>query len=270
MPAAKCNRALVTIPVTINDAPRDCLIAGADAPDADFIFDARVVSVFPDMLHRSVPCWSELVRLIGLTAAHLTAADRSQSARRDRVTRIYDLGCSLGATSASILARMPDTAVHILAVDNAPAMIDGLRTRLQQAVADGRVEPVCADLLDVQVTAARVVVLNLTLQFVQPEHRLALLRRIRQGLVPSGVLILAEKVVWSEPGSDALMSALHADFKRAQGYSELEISRKRAALERVLIPDAIEIHEERLRAAGFTRIERFFQCLNFTGWLAWA
>ncbi len=254
----------------MKDANRDQLFARADAPETDFVFDTRVAKVFPDMLRRSVPCWTELVRLIGLVAAHLAASGGHGAMRRSGVIRIYDLGCSLGETSASILARMPDISVRILAIDKAPAMIDGLRARLRDEVMAGRVEPVCADVLEVRVSRAQIVVLNLTLQFLAPEQRLLLLRRIRQGLVPGGALMLAEKVVWPEPHTDALMSALHADFKRAQGYSELEISRKRAALERVLIPDAIETHEERLRAAGFVGIERFFQCLNFTGWLAWA
>jgi tRNA (cmo5U34)-methyltransferase len=111
-------------------------------------------------------------------------------------------------------------------------------------------------------------VLNLTLQFVEPEARLDLLRRLRAGLAPGAALILVEKVVWPDAGTDALMAALHHDFKRAQGYSDMEIARKRAALDEILVPDDIETHEHRLRDVGFRRIERWYQCLNFVGWLA--
>ncbi|MBK1631381.1 carboxy-S-adenosyl-L-methionine synthase CmoA [Thiohalocapsa halophila] len=235
--------------------PHDSLFAGA-APPTDFVFDQQVARVFPDMLRRSVPGWPELLRLLGLVAARVSVPGRP----------IYDLGCSLGATSASLLARLPQA--RIVAVDNAPAMLDGLRARLAEPVAAGRVRPVCADIVDVPVSDAGLIVLNLTLQFVPPAARQDLLRRLRAGLVPGGALLLVEKVIFPDAATDALMDGLHQDFKRGQGYSALEIARKRAALEAVLVPEDIETHEERLRAAGFTRIERWFQCLNFVGWLA--
>jgi tRNA (cmo5U34)-methyltransferase len=239
---------------TFTESPDD-LFASAIAP-TDFAFDARVARVFPDMLRRSVPGWAELLRLLGLVAARAYVPGRP----------IYDLGCSLGATAASLLARLPQA--RIVAVDNAPAMLDGLRARLAEPVAAGRIRPVCADIADVSVSGAGLIVLNLTLQFVPPAARLDLLRRLRAGLVPGAALLLVEKVIFPDAATDALMDGLHQDFKRAQGYSALEIARKRAALEAVLVPEDIETHEERLRAAGFTRIERWFQCLNFVGWLA--
>lgn len=242
------------------DLPVDRLYAGADAPRGDFIFDRRVARVFSDMIARSVPGWAELVRLIGLIGAELAQPG----------SRIYDLGCSLGASSASILARLPAMAdepmARLYAVDRAPAMIEALRRRLVDEIARGRIQPICADLLDVSIADASLVVLNLTLQFVAPEQRLGLLRRIRAGLRPGGGLLLVEKVALAE--DDELLARVHARFKNAQGYSALEIARKRSALERVLIPDSVDRHQTRLQEAGFTRIEPFFQCLNFVGWVA--
>ena len=241
-------------PEATDEAP-DALFAGAAAP-TQFVFDARVARVFADMLRRSVPCWPELLSTLGLVAARLHLPDRP----------IYDLGCSLGATAAALLARLPQA--RIIAVDDAPAMLEGLRERLAEPVAAGRIKPVCADIRTLPVTDAGLIVLNLTLQFVPPEERLALLKHLRRGLVRGGALILVEKVMWPDADTDALMEALHQDFKRAQGYSALEIARKRSALEAVLVPDDIETHEQRLRRAGFPRVERWFQCFNFIGWVA--
>lgn len=238
----------------------DQVYAGADAPRGDFVFDERVASVFSDMIARSVPGWGELVRLIGLIGAHLAQPGAC----------IYDLGCSLGATSASLLARLPEgtdaESIRVYAIDRAPAMIDELRLRLETEIQQRRLQPICADLLDVRIVDASLVVMNLTLQFIEPAQRLPLLRRIHAGLRPGGALILAEKVAVAD--DDGLLARLHADFKAAQGYSQLEIARKRSALEQVLIPNTVAEHDARLREAGFERIEPFFQCLNFVGWIA--
>ena len=110
-----------------------------------------------------------------------------------------------------------------------------------------------ADLMDTPFEQASVVVLNFTLQFVEPARRDSLLARIANGLLEGGVLLLSEKVCFKDPGEQALQTEWHHAFKRAQGYSDLEISRKRDALENVLVPESMERHRERLLGAGFHR-----------------
>ena len=80
-----------------------------------------------------------------------------------------------------------------------------------------------------------------TLQFVKPRYRAQVLRHFHQSLAPrGGLLLLCEKIKDSE--HDELLTHLHHDFKRRNGYSELEIAQKRQAIEDVLIPDSLEPH----------------------------
>ncbi|MBK1647256.1 carboxy-S-adenosyl-L-methionine synthase CmoA [Rhabdochromatium marinum] len=241
------------------DDMRDRLYAGANVPPGDFAFDESVAQVFPDMISRSVPCYRELVRLLALVGGRFVQPGAC----------CFDLGCSLGAVSAALLAQHALPGLRVVAVDNSQAMIDKLHERLAGEVATGRLEPRCADVMTVDTHGASLVVLNLTLQFIPPEQRLALLTRLRERLRPGGGLLLAEKVRFPQPAAEALVNDSHAAFKRANGYSELEISRKRAALERVMRPDTLEMHRERLQAAGFTQVVPWFQCLNFMAWAAW-
>lgn len=240
------------------DSDRDNLFDRPLSPVRPFEFDADVARVFPDMVRRSVPGYAELVGLSGLVARRVALPG----------TRCYDLGCSLGAVTRAILLQT-GPAVEIIAVDNAPAMIDGLRARLAEMPDTQRVTALCADVREVPIEHASLVVLNLTLQFIPVPARLELLGRIRAGLTPGGVLILAEKIALGKDRGGSLLTALHEDFKRANGYSELAISGKRAALEQVLIPETIETHEQRLADAGFAGTTRWFQSLNFVAWLAW-
>ncbi|PQJ97016.1 carboxy-S-adenosyl-L-methionine synthase CmoA [Chromatium okenii] len=232
----------------------DNLFDSAAAPVRPFRFDAEVARVFPDMVRRSVPGYAEMVEFTGLLARRLVPADGV----------CYDLGCSLGAVTEAIVRQTP-ASVRVIAVDNAPAMI----AKLCASSHDDRITPICADAETIPIHNAALVVLNLTLQFIAPERRLALLERIHAGLIPNGALILVEKIALPNDRGGQLLTELHTDFKRAQGYSELAISGKRAALEQVLIPDSIAVHEVRLSAAGFTGFTRWYQSLNFIAWMAW-
>lgn len=225
---------------------------------APFSFDEAVVAVFPDMIERSVPGYTLLLPLIGQIASRYAQPH----------SRCYDLGCSLGAVTVALRHQIKVEGCRITAVDNAPAMIEKCRTILAQTGGDVPVDLVEADMSGVPIEQASVVVLNFTLQFLPPPQRDALIKRIYDGLLPGGVLILSEKVIFEPPELDARLVTLHHDFKRANGYSDLEISQKRTALENVLISETIPLHQARLRQAGFASADVWFQAFNFVSLLA--
>jgi len=224
------------------DAPRDIV---------DFAFDDSVAAVFPDMIRRSVPGYETVVALSGLIAKrHLRPGGRC-----------YDLGCSLGATTLAVLRAVGTAPCRIVAVDDSRAMIDRARAAL---AGEDRVHWVHGDIRDVSFKRADAVILNYTLQFLPPDDRLPLLRRVRECLSENGVVVVSEKLV--APGYE---QDLHIEFKRANGYSELEISQKRAALENVMRIDTATDHLARLREAGFGAAEMWFRCLNWASFVAW-
>ena len=236
--------------------PRDKLYAGNMMP-GDFVFDEKVAAVFEDMIHRSVPGYTTIIA----TTAALARKHRKPGAR------IYDLGCSLGAASLAIARRMQDNPCEIIAVDNSRPMLDGLEERLA-ALGGGPVQCRHEDIRDCVIENASVVVLNFTLQFIPLEDRAALLRGIHDGMTPGGILILSEKIVLDDPRLNDLYIDMYHQFKQDMGYSELEISRKRTALEKVLLPESAAAHRARLVKAGFESVEQWFQCFNFTSMVA--
>ncbi|MDX8409610.1 MAG: carboxy-S-adenosyl-L-methionine synthase CmoA [Mariprofundales bacterium] len=225
-----------------------------------FSFDHDVATVFPDMIRRSVPGYGLTLEMIAVLAEQF-ARDGSQ---------MYDLGCSLGATSLAMRAGAAEhTDCRIIAVDNSPAMLSHCRQHLTNQPDIIPIHLVCADIKDIAITNASLVVLNFTLQFIPHQQRLPLLRAIRCGLNPGGVLLISEKVTFENNIAAQDQTVLHEAFKRHQGYSELEISRKREALEDVLVPDSLEQHHHRLNLAGFSRTMTWFQCFNFASFIAY-
>jgi len=225
----------------------------------DFQFDEKVVNVFPDMIQRSVPGYSTMISTIGIMAGRYAQAD----------SICYDLGCSLGAVSLSMRQRIQAQNCHIVAIDNSAAMIQQA-TQLLAADANTAVEVDlrCDDLLNTEISNASVVVMNFTLQFIAVAERDALIKRIFDGLKPGGVLLLSEKLAFPDDEVNQFHIDSHHDFKRSNGYSDLEISQKRSALENVLIPETLAVHEHRLSQAGFCFIEKWFQCFNFVSLVA--
>lgn len=241
---------------------QDEIYASALEEIIDFKFDERVVSVFPDMIQRSVPGYSTLISSIGVLTARYAQAD----------SQCYDLGCSLGAVSLAMRQCIQQPDCTIIAVDNSPAMIERAQTLLSsdKAMTESTVavDLRCADIDTMVIENASVVVMNFTLQFIALDKRLALIDRVYNGLKPGGVLILSEKLAFDASDESEFLIDAHHDFKRANGYSDLEISQKRSALENVLVPETLTAHQQRLSQAGFEFTSVWFQCFNFASMIA--
>ena len=98
--------------------------------------------------------------------------------------------------------------------------------------------------------------------------RAPLLESIAQGMLPGGVFVLSEKVADNDGEIESLLVDLHHQFKRRNAYSDLEISRKRAAIENVLVPESTDTHLQRLSAAGFSHTSVWLKHFNFVSIIA--
>ncbi len=240
----------------------DRIFAKPLAQVPDFAFNEDVVRVFPDMIKRSVPGYPTIVENLGVLAAQFAQPGSA----------LYDLGCSLGAVTQAMRRHVKSEGCRVIGVDNSAAMVARCHEYLhaQDSMFQELLpyELIEGDILALDFQPASVVALNFTLQFIEPERRLELLTRIRQSLLPGGALILSEKLRFEDEAEQALLTDLHIAFKRANGYSELEIAQKRSALENVMKPDSLQQHRERLLAAGFRQVTPWFQCLNFASLVA--
>jgi len=223
-----------------------------------FQFDDAVANVFSDMIKRSVPGYENIISMIGLfTQAHAQHG-----------TNCYDLGCSLGASTLAILGNLDHKDCLVIGVDNSTAMTKRCKHNLSQFYDLKKFKICCEDIQNTKLENASVIVLNFTLQFIDKTERDALMKRIYHALIPGGVLILSEKILFDDPNKNQLFTDLHHGFKKAQGYSNLEISQKRSALENTLIPEPVNNHLQRMNNAGFNQADLWFQCLNFASFFA--
>ncbi len=224
----------------------------------DFNFGVKTAAVFDDMLTRSVPFYAEVQRMMGEIAADY-AVDG---------TRLYDLGCSTGATLMAVDSLMAPGVTYV-GVDYSADMLKKLKEHISKEGIKRRVELVCGDLnKGIKVENASVVVMNLTLQFVRPLYRHQLMSDIAKGINKDGCMILVEKVLSPDSTLNRFFIKYYYEFKKRNGYSKLEISQKREALENVLVPYQVNENIELLKSSGFSEVEIFFKWYNFCGFLA--
>ena len=223
---------------------------------ADFRFDKEVVEVFDDMVRRSVPGYDSMIQMIGL----ITRMYGQEN------TNYYDLGSSTGTTSLAIALNNKHKNNQFFAIDNSEAMVNKCQQNLKSKI--DNLQAICSDINQIHIENASIVVLNLTLQFIDVKDRSNLIKKIYEGLNPGGVLIISEKIHFEDKETQDQITNLHIDFKKENGYSELEIANKRQAIENVLITDTKAIHIERLKDSGFKDTSCFFQCLNFVSFLS--
>lgn len=225
---------------------------------SDFAFDEAVARVFPDMIRRSVPGYTTIIPMIGII---------TEQYAQDGTT-CYDLGCSLGASTLAMRHGLKDRDCKLVGIDNSASMIERCNHYVELDNENTPVTLLCDDIRKIEFEPCSIVTLNFTLQFLPIEDRSILLEKICGAMKPGGVLILSEKIRFENATEQKHLEELHWDFKKANGYSELEISQKRSALEQVLLPETLNTHHTRLKEAGFSSSQLWYQCFNFCSLIA--
>lgn len=236
---------------------KDTVYATPQSSIGRFEFDATVADVFENMINRSVPGYALVLELIGLLTERYARPG----------TNCYDLGCSLGASTLMIRRHLP-ASCHVIGIDSSPAMVERCRANVARDHSEASIEIIESTIQQTEFENASIVVLNYTLQFIPLEERLAILKKIADGMIKGGALVLAEKVRFEDPETQEAMTNLHHEFKKFQGYSDLEIAQKRAALEDFLVPETESNHLIRLAGAGFESARLLTRSINFSTFLA--
>lgn len=236
---------------------KDQLFQHISATPGSFVFDERVARVFENMISRSVPGYQQILQMLPTLTRQFTQQN----------AHYYDLGCSLGAGMLAMAEGLKGIPAALIGIDNSAAMLaqaahntthlDAFTISLEQQ-----------NIQDFEYSNAAMILMNFTLQFIPIEHRSRLLNKLYHSLLPGGVLVLSEKIKFDDPATAAALTEIHHQYKFDQGYSKMEISQKRDAIENVLIPETLETHLNRLAEAGFSVATPWVQNLQFVSILA--
>jgi len=232
----------------------DNIYKNGDFNHLPFSFNEEVTQVFEDMINRSVPGYISSLKMTKEITTKLFQKD----------SNFYDLGCSIGAVTNQVSDIVRTKKGNILAVDNSEAMINYCKSRIK----DSHISFILDDITKIEIENASVASLNFVLQFLEPSVRLNFLKGVFKGLIKGGALLISEKFSFDSNKEEESVSRIHHSYKLSNGYSELEVSRKRDALEGVLISQSQAENEELLYESGFSEIRKVMKNLNFVTYVA--
>lgn len=241
----------------MNTTAKDTLF-NVETIEEDFVFNKRVVEVFDDMVDRSIPFYNQVIEgSARLLERFLMDGDS-----------VYDLGCATGSSLLMFSRLLQDRDLFFIGIDNSQPMLDKARLKCELFSSQDRVSFLREDITTFDHSGAGAIILNYTLQFIRPLQREKFLKLLFENLRPGGVIIISEKTINNNGRLNREFIEIHHQFKKLKGYSELEIAKKREALENVLIPFSIEENKDLLASCGFNPIETFFQWFNFCSLIA--
>ena len=227
-------------------------------PTGRWEFDADVTDAFDDMLKRSIPQYDVMRAAVFALGCPFVQQN----------TAIVDVGASRGEAIEPFLKRFGALNHHVM-IEISEPMRAVLRERFGGYEKSGVVEIRSDDLrASFPFVKTSLILSILTLQFVPIEHRQRLVQRMYDSMIAGGALIVVEKVLGATASLDAVFVDGYYDLKRANGYSQEAIDRKRLALEGVLVPVTAAWNEELLKMAGFRQVDCFWRWMNFAGWIA--
>ncbi len=242
---------------SMSGSTRDTIF-NVDTIEEDFVFNQRVVEVFDDMVDRSVPFYRQVIESSAELLNRLTLDDDI----------VYDLGCSTGTSLLECARILGDRNLQFVGIDNSAPMLEKASLKAELHGKKDVVSFALEDITEFSHSGAGAIILNYTLQFIRPIQREDFLQRLYDHLRPGGILLVSEKVLSHNRKLNREYIDIYHSFKKSRGYSELEISKKREALENVLIPFSISENRAMLKKCGFESVETYFQWFNFASFIA--
>lgn len=230
-------------------------------PSGKWKFDKDVTDVFPDMISRSIPGYGTMRDSVVRIANRFLSGEESNQ-------YLLDLGCSRGDTIYEVLDSLASgIEVGCVGVDSSSDMILAAE---QLFNGWNNVSFVCGDITGIDITPGKYKVITsvLTAQFIPIDVRQDFFQNVHKGLSYDGVFIVVEKVLGETPTSQGLLVDIYHNFKKDNGYTDEQVEEKRKSLQGVLVPLRGSENEAMLKDAGFSNVQRFWQCLNFAGWMA--
>jgi tRNA (cmo5U34)-methyltransferase len=207
-------------------------------------FNEHVADCFEDMIKRSIPQYD----VMRSTSANII----NDLTYNLKDIFVLDIGCSDGLMISTLLKVLNNRGTYT-GCDISEPMLAKARERFRNEIAINKVNIIKCDLrnefpIDSYYNAVTSI---LAIQFTPIEYRQSIIQNIYNQLCNSGVFIMVEKVLGNTDIINKLFVKNYYASKKHNGYTDVQIERKRLSLEGVLVPVTNDWNIDLLKQAGF-------------------
>lgn len=218
---------------------------------SNWVFDEHVAPHFDEHVKKSVPNYIHVQELAETFSDWFTYPNCT----------VIDFGASTGESLRRIKYRHLKNGknFNLIGYDNSEAMIKQAKLK--------DIDISFADLEKPLELPNFAYGLSLyTLQFLRPDARRNLLKRIYQKLDSAGAMFIVEKVMGSTPRMQDVLQQLYWEMKSNNGFTSEQIINKAKALRGCMYLKTIAENEKEFSECGFD-CEIVFKEYQFCGWL---
>lgn len=177
-------------------------------------------------------------------------------------SNVYDIGCSTGLMLNHLNRKVGDASVRYYGVDISDNLLGKNCPKTSNVFFEK--ENVYSD--DFLMKKSSFVLSMFTLQFLPVHKRPYVLKKVFESLNEGGAFVVSEKTYIADGQVQDIFTFSYYDYKR-ESFTPDQILSKQGDLRRIMNPVSQEEIEQSLRDAGFRKVFRFWQSLQFNGWL---
>jgi tRNA (cmo5U34)-methyltransferase len=223
--------------------------------NAGWSFD-NISEDFDAHIQRSIPLYENGHRLVCHYSDFFLKAD----------SLVYDIGCSTGQMLGKLARHHRHKQdLKLVGIDIVRDMVEKAR---ELNAADGRIGFTHANVLDIQLEPADLIVSNYTIQFLPPRVRQELIDKIYRALNWGGAFFMFEKVRAPDGRFQDYANQAYIEFKLENGFNEAEIINKSRSIKGVMEPFSTRGNLDMLKRAGFEDVMTIQKYVCFEGFLA--
>lgn len=175
---------------------------------------------------------------------------------------VYDIGCSTGLLLAHLNRKIGDPSVRYFGVDVSENLLGQNCPKEANIIFEK--ENVYSD--DFLMKKSSFVLSVFTLQFLPVHKRAIVLKKIYDSLNLGGAFIISEKTYVADGQVQDIFTFTYYDYKQ-ESFTPEQILSKQGDLRKIMNTVSQEEIEQSLREAGFRKVFKFWQSLQFNGWL---
>ena len=223
-------------------------------------FNRNVSINFDNHVVQSIPFYKEINKTIVALSEFFMKEN----------SKVYDLGCSTGNISSSLIKLNLPHTISIYAIDKQKHMLEVAKKKIKKLNINKntKIKFLHQDVLKSKLDKNNLTICSLIFPFLKKNDQSNLLKKIYKSLEKGGAVIILDKILSNNVEFEIMFNQIYFDFKKEKNIKSIEIIKKAKSLRSIHSLKSQKETENLLYKVGFKKVENFFKFIHFSGFIA--